>query len=80
MSYFKILEYLARNHKVSNGTSKFSKYLIDMDINLKQEVVSELGGNITFDDMVEYIRNTRNVLTHPTTKYKNGTVSLPFKK
>ncbi|MFQ1692716.1 hypothetical protein ACK38U_09425 [Aeromonas veronii] len=80
MSYFKILEYLARNHKVSNGASKFSKYLFDMDINLKQEVVSELGGNVTFDDMVEYIRNTRNVLTHPTAKYKNGTVLFPFKK
>lgn len=78
--YFKILEYLARNQKSSNGESKFSKFLTEMNINFKQEVVSELGENIIFDDMVEYIRNTRNVLTHPTAKYKKGTVYFPLKK
>lgn len=78
--YFKILEYLARNQKASNGESKFSKFLTEMNIKFKQEVVSELGENIIFDDMVEYIRNTRNVLTHPTAKYKKGTVYFPLKK
>jgi hypothetical protein len=78
--YFKILEYLSRNQKIANSESRFSKFLSGMSDDFKQEVVSKVDGNIVFDDMVEYIRATRNVLTHPAAKYKKGTVFYPFKK
>lgn len=72
--YFNILEYLARNQKVSSGESRFSKFLSGMSPEFKLDIISKVDENIVFDDMVEYIRNTRNVITHPTAKYKKGTV------
>ncbi|MUJ39716.1 hypothetical protein [Aliivibrio fischeri] len=80
ISYFRIIEYLASNQKVLKGKSQFSTFLLEMSKEFKQDVVSELDKDIEFDDMVEYIRNTRNVLTHPTAKYKKGTVFYSFKK
>lgn len=79
ISYFKILEYLSRNHQVSKGESKISKYLCDIDSDIKKEMIAKLEINAEYDVIVEYMRILRNMIVHPTVKLKNGSATFPIK-
>lgn len=78
-SYFKILEYLARKQKIENKESKISKFLCNIEPELKSKVVDGLEGNVKYDDLVEYMRNLRNMIIHPTVKIKSGIPVFPVK-
>lgn len=80
ISYFKILEYLSRKHKITkSGESKISKYLCSIDTDIKVKIISGLETDVEYDSIVEYMRNLRNMIVHPTIKLKNGSVIYPMK-
>lgn len=69
-SYFKILEYLSRKQKKSRNESKFSNYFHGLDLQIKNSIINDVGNGVVYDDMIDYIRNLRNMMVHPAAKEK----------
>lgn len=78
--YFRILEYISRKQKYRPGKSAFSTYYYNLNNTIKNKTIEALDEKISFNEMIEYIRNLRNLMIHPVYKIPVNIKRFPMRE